>query len=90
MRIWKGGLLNNRFPLETSFFPKKFFRYYKPPFVFIYLLAYNEYPSLDPIYFFEAYIGASRLFNRPPFHIYIYFPYIYILAKQVNSTLRAP
>ena len=56
---------------------KKFFRYYKPPFVFIYLLAYNEYPSLDPVYFFKAYIGVSRLFNRPPFHIYIYI-YIYI------------
>ena len=47
---------------------KKFFRYYKPPFVFIYLLAYNEYPSLDPVYFFEAYIGVSRLFV----YIYIY------------------
>ena len=36
-----------RFQLETSFSPKKFFRYNKPPFVFIYLfiylLAYNEY-----------------------------------------------
>ena len=49
-----------RFLLETSFFPKKFFCYYKPSFVFIYLLAYNVYPSLDPVYFFEAYIGASR------------------------------
>ena len=49
-----------RFPLETSVFPETFFRYYKPSFVFIYLLAYNVYPSLDPVYFFEAYIGASR------------------------------
>ena len=49
-----------RFALGT-FFQRSFFRYYKPPFAFIYLLAYNEYPSLDPVYFFEAYIGASRL-----------------------------
>ena len=49
-----------RFPLETSFFPKMFFRYYKPSFVFIYLLAYHVYPSLDPVNFFEAYIGTSR------------------------------
>ena len=33
---------------------------YMPSFVYIYLLAYNVYPSLDPVYFFEAYIGASR------------------------------
>ena len=47
MRIWKGV----RFALETSFFPKKFFGYYRPSFVFIYLfiylLAYNVYSSLD-------------------------------------------
>ena len=29
-----------RFPLETSFFPKKFFGYYKPSFVFIYIYIY--------------------------------------------------
>ena len=63
-----------RFPLKTSFFliRKKFFCYYKPSFVFIYLLAYNVYPSLDPVYFFEAYIGASCLFNRTHFHILMY------------------
>ena len=29
-----------RFPLKTSFFPKKFFRYYKPSFVYIYIYIY--------------------------------------------------
>ena len=74
---------NGKTSLEKKFFfPKKFFRYYKPSFVFIYLLANNVYPSLDPVYFFEAYIGASCLFNRPPFHIYIYI-YIHIYIYHI-------
>ena len=52
-------------------FSKTFSRYYKPSFKFICLVAINVYPSLDPVYFFEAYIGVTRWFNRPH-SIYIF------------------
>ena len=48
-----------RFPLETSFFPKKFFRYYKPP---LYRYILNLLPcQKDAGVYIYTYIYDDRL-----------------------------
>ena len=71
-----------RFPLETSFFLKKFVRYYKPSFAFIYLLAYNVYPSVDLVYFFEVKL-VHHISLTDHLSIYIIYVYIYIYVQYI-------